>query len=395
MEPKMVTKKTISILGSTGSIGINTLDVIASHPERYNVAGLAAGKNINLLMDQIEKFKPTLVSVSSPQDAETLNDWCSKKGLKTKITFGTEGSCEVATIKDADTVVSAIVGAAGLEPTYKAIEFGKSIALANKETLVMAGQLVTKKAREKGVLIFPVDSEHSAIYQSLAGHKRSDVKRLILTASGGPFRSKPLEELYSVTPDQALNHPKWKMGPKITIDSATMMNKGLEVIEARWLFDIEQDQIDVHVHPESIIHSMVEYVDGSVIAQLGVPDMRGPIAYALSYPDRLPAKIPSLDLIGLKSLTFYMVDEKKFPAINLAHHALKEGDSMPAVLNAANEVAVSNFLARKIGFMEISNLIQETMSRHKKFIIKTLEDVREADLWARSTSDTIIREWKK
>ncbi len=390
MEVTIVTTKKISILGSTGSIGKSTLDVVSSHPERYQVAGLAAGRNLNALKKQIEKFAPLVVSVSSQEDANDLSKWSKEKGYKTKITVGVEGTCEVATISEVDTVVSAIVGAAGLEPTLKAIEHGKSIALANKETLVTAGDLVTRKARENGVSIFPIDSEHSAIYQSLKGHNKEDVRRLILTASGGPFRTKPLDELYSVTVEQALDHPTWKMGPKITIDSATMMNKGLEVIEARWLFDIKQDRIDVHVHPQSIIHSMVEYIDGSVIAQLGVPDMRGPIAYALSHPDRLPAKIPPLDLIGIGSLTFFPVDETKFPAVKLAHEAVAQGDSMPAVLNAANEVAVENFLAKKIGFMDIPKLIEITMANHKKWKLDNLEDVRRADAWARKISRELI-----
>lgn len=376
--------KRISILGSTGSIGVSTLDIVSRFPERFEIVGLAAGGNIDLLKEQIERFRPKYVSVSEEAVALSL------KGMDCHVLHGIEGAIAVATAPEADMVVSAIVGAAGLVPTVAAIKAGKEIALANKETLVMAGELVIREAREAGVNILPVDSEHSAIFQSIVGHNRDEIKRLILTASGGPFLNSPVERLKEVTPSDALNHPNWQMGKKVTVDSASLMNKGLEVIEARWLFDIPADRIDIHVHPQSIIHSMVEYIDGSVIAQMGIPDMRIPISYALSYPERLPVSLPSLDLLEIEKLTFMKPDHERFPCLNLAYNALKAGGTMTAVLNAANEIAVDAFLNNRIRFPEIPEIIEKVMSSHKNGAASHVDDILRADLWARGKAKELI-----
>lgn len=380
--------KRISILGSTGSIGVSTLDIVSRFPERFEVVGLAAGGNVKLLKEQIERFKPKYVSVSEETTVETL------KGLGCKVFHGIEGAIIVATAPDADMVVSAIVGAAGLVPTVAAIKAKKEIALANKETLVMAGELVMKEAREAGVTLLPVDSEHSAIFQSLVGHNRNEIKRLILTASGGPFLSYSMERLREVTPANALNHPNWLMGRKITVDSASLMNKGLEVIEARWLFDISAERIDVHVHPQSVIHSMVEYIDGSVMAQMGIPDMRIPISYALSYPERLPVSLPSLNLLDVEKLTFMKPDHERFPCLNLAYKALEAGGTMSAVLNAANEIAVDAFLNERINFLRISSLIEDVMSLHTNSHAVHVDEILRADLWARGKTKELIERSK-
>lgn len=376
--------KRLSILGSTGSIGVSTLDIVARFPERFEVVGLAAGGNIDLLMQQIERFRPKYVSVSEEDAALSL------KGMGCEVSHGVEGAIRIATAPESEMVVSAIVGAAGLVPTVAAIKAKKEIALANKETLVMAGELVMKEAGEAGVKILPVDSEHSAIFQSIVGHNRDEIKRLILTASGGPFLSYPMERLTKVTPGDALNHPNWQMGKKVTIDSASLMNKGLEVIEARWLFDIPSERIDVHVHPQSIIHSMVEYIDGSVIAQMGIPDMRIPISYALSYPERLPIPLPSLNLFEIERLTFVRPDHERFPCLSLAYKALEAGGTMPAVLNAANEVAVDAFLNGKIGFLDIPRMIENVISSHSNAPASHVDDVLRADLWAREKAKGMI-----
>lgn len=376
--------KRISILGSTGSIGVSTLDIVSRFPERFEIVGLAAGGNIDLLKEQIGRFRPRYVSVSEEAAALSL------KGMDCHVLHGIEGAIAVATAHEADMVVSAIVGAAGLVPTVAAIKAGKEIALANKETLVMAGELVIREAREAGVNILPVDSEHSAIFQSIVGHNREEIKRLILTASGGPFLNYPAERLKEVTPDDALNHPNWQMGKKVTVDSASLMNKGLEVIEARWLFDIPADRIDVHVHPQSIIHSMVEYIDGSVIAQMGIPDMRIPISYALSYPERLPIPLPSLNLFEIEKLTFLKPDHERFPCLNLAYKALRAGGTMPAVLNAANEIAVDAFLNNRIRFPEIPAIIEKVMSYHKNGAASHVDDILRADLWARGKAKEMV-----
>ena len=306
-------------------------------------------------------------------------------------TAAVTGMIAVATVPEADMVTAAIVGAAGLVPTAAAIEAGKDIALANKETLVTAGHIIMRMVKEKGIKLYPVDSEHSAVFQSLMGHRRKDVRRIILTASGGPFINYPLEKLEKVSIEDALNHPNWSMGRKITIDSATMMNKGLEVLEARWLFDAPVEKIDVNIHPQSIIHSMVEYVDGCVIAQLGTPDMKAPIAYALSYPERVATGVKPLDLTALSGLTFHTPDREKFRCLNLAYRAIGDGESMPAVMNAANEIAVEAFLEGRIGFMQIAGVIERTMDAHQPHNLKSIEEVLLADRWGRERARDICR----
>ncbi len=379
----------ISLLGSTGSIGSNVLDVVRQYPGKFRVVGLAAGNNINLLRDQVEAFHPQLVSVATEKGAAELLKVLGSK-WQNKIVHGREGAIAVATLQEASTVVSAIVGAAGLLPTLSAIEAGKNIGLANKETLVMAGDLVMSAARKNKVTVLPIDSEHNAIFQALAAGQRQDVHKIILTASGGPFREKSMEELWKVSPDEALAHPNWEMGRKISIDSATLMNKGLEVIEARWLFDIQVEDIEVVIHPQSIVHSMVEYIDGSVISQMGIPDMRIPIAYALSYPERLRLDLPRLSLKKNQDLSFHAPDFKKFPALKLAYQACQRGGTMPAALNAANEIAVDAFLDGKIRFPEIALVVAETLERHDKKTIKDVETVLQADLSARMQAESVV-----
>ena len=374
--------KNLSILGSTGSIGVNALKVARANPERYRVLALSAGRNIDLLQDQIEAFKPKAVAVLNESLAVDL-----KKKLGgdagPEIFFGPEGFKGLATMDEVDTVISAVTGAAGLMPTYEGIKAGKNIALANKETMVMAGPLVMAEAEKQGVSISPIDSEHSAVLQSLQGHKREDLSRIILTASGGPFRDLPLEKMAHVTAAQALKHPNWEMGPKITIDSATMMNKGLEIIEAKWLFDLQMEQIDVLIHPQSIVHSMVEYKDGSIISQMGIPDMMIPIAYALAYPRHIKTGLPPLELEKVGPLSFEKPDLMRFKCLALALKAAAAGGSMPAVLNGANEVAVDAFLKEKIGFLDIPKLIEQTMEAHTTHAIDRIESVMDADKWAR------------
>jgi len=374
-------KKKISILGSTGSIGTNTLDVVRQNPGRFEVVSLACGKNLELVKKQIDEFHPKMVSVSHSQDAATLRESLGK--YSPEILVGIEGACKVAAHPEVEVVISAIVGAAGLVPTLKAIEAKKIIGLANKETMVIAGELMQKAAQRAGVNILPVDSEHSAIFQCLQGHNSQEVKRLILTASGGPFRETSLEDLQKVTVSQALKHPNWNMGAKITIDSATLMNKGLEVIEARWLFNIAPQKIDVLVHPQSVIHSMVEYIDGSVLAQLGIPDMRIPIAYALSFPERLPNSLPALDLAKLVHLNFFEPDIQRFPSLNLAKKCLEWGGAAPCVLNAANEVVVQCFLEEKIAFLDIPQIVSEVLEERSDTSIEKIEDLLKIDEWAR------------
>ncbi|MEW6666857.1 MAG: 1-deoxy-D-xylulose-5-phosphate reductoisomerase [Thermodesulfobacteriota bacterium] len=374
--------KSLSILGSTGSIGLSALKVIDSHPERYRVVGLAAGKNVDLLVQQAERYRPRAVAALERGSAEKIRQRVKGK-IALEVFHGTEGFKRLATLEDADTLVSAMSGAAGLVPTVAGIEAGKHIALANKETLVMAGPLVMDEARRRGVSILPVDSEHSAIFQSLLGHPREDLRRIIITASGGPFRGLSQEEMAAVTPEQALRHPTWNMGRKITVDSATLMNKGLEVIEAKWLFGLRMDQISVLIHPQSVVHSMVEYVDGSIIAQMGIPDMITPISYALSFPRHVDTYLPPLKLEEAGALQFFSPDKKKFPCLELAFRAAEEGGSMPAVLNAANEVAVGLFLKGGVGFLQIPLLVEKTMDAHETLPIDTIEAVLRADAWAR------------
>ncbi len=376
--------KGISILGSTGSIGCNTLKVI-EHLGGYRVVAMAAGSNVVKFAEQIEQFEPELVSVDTqPRIDELARTLSATRLRKTEIVCGIDGLIAVAIHSDAEIVVSATVGAVGFVPTLRAIEAGKRIALANKETLVIAGELMTAAAARSGVDILPVDSEHNAIHQCLRGEASSEVKRLILTASGGPFREKTKEQIANATREQALNHPNWSMGDKITIDSATLMNKGLEVIEARWLFGFDADQISVIVHPQSVVHSMVEMVDGSVIAQLGVTDMKHPIQYALTYPDRQAGCTEPLDLGKLSKLTFEEPDLDRFPCLALAYEALKAGGTMPAVLNAANEIAVRSFLDGKIGLTSITEVNQGVMDEHTVTSANSLDAVLNADEWARS-----------
>ncbi len=380
--------RSLSILGSTGSIGLSTLDVVRQHPGKFSISGLAAGKDVATLAQQIKEFQPTAVSVMDGDAAIKLRALLGD--YKPDILHGIEGTVAVATVEEADMVVSAIVGAAGLIPTVNAIKAGKHIALANKETLVVAGELVSDLVKKHKVELLPVDSEHSAIFQSLQGHRREDVVRIILTASGGPFRNTSAEELKQVGLQQALKHPQWTMGAKITIDSATMMNKGLEVIEAHWLFAMPAEKIGVVVHPQSIIHSMVEYIDGCVMAQLGAPDMRAPIAYALSWPERCESGIQKLDLTKIGTLTFEEPDMERFPALRLAFDALKAGRTYPAVLNAANEIAVAAFLDQKIRFTEIAEIVDKTMQAHKAYTPVELDDYLQADQWARDTAKKLI-----
>jgi len=382
--------KAISILGSTGSIGCNTLKVV-EHLKDFRVVALGAGKNTEKLAEQITRFQPELVAVENEACAEDLLRRISNLKSQNsnhifqvpKIEIGEQGLIAVATHEAAETVVSATVGAVGFVPTLRALEAGKRVALANKETLVMAGELMTKAARENKAEILPVDSEHNALHQCLRGESNGEVRRLILTASGGPFRTKSREEIECATVEQALNHPTWRMGDKVTIDSATLMNKGLEVIEARWLFDFSADEIAVVVHPQSIVHSMVEMVDGSIIAQLGVTDMKHAIQYALTFPTRKANCLPPLDFSALSQLTFEKPDLEKFPCLALAYRALKIGGTMPATLNAANEIAVGAFLENKIRLSDIPKIIEAVMNEHESKFAASLEIVLETDTWAR------------
>jgi 1-deoxy-D-xylulose-5-phosphate reductoisomerase len=380
--------KSIIILGSTGSIGTNTLDIVQRFPDDFRVVGLTAGGNIEKLEAQIRAFNPQVVAVSTESSAAALRTRCA--GLPVEILAGESGIAQVAAMPEAELVISAIVGAAGLLPTLAAIRSGKHIALANKEPMVMAGKLMQEEARKHGVRIFPVDSEHSAIFQSLEGHRLEDVRRLILTASGGALWTLTKEQLQDVTPERALQHPNWKMGSKITIDSATLMNKGLEVVEARWLFDIRESRIDVLIHRESIIHSLVEYEDRSMIAQLGLPDMRTPISYAMRYPERMPLDLPSLDLTEVGKLTFCKPDHDRFPCLNLGYESLRTGGTMPAAMNAANEVAVDAFLNGGLRFIEIADVIRNTMDAHTPREIAGLADALEADRWAREKAGSLV-----
>jgi 1-deoxy-D-xylulose-5-phosphate reductoisomerase len=382
--------KQIAILGSTGSIGENTLKIIAEKPELFSVVALAACSSIKILAAQIKTFRPKLVSVSTKEYATQLEKLIA--GTPVTVLYGDEGANAVATHPDADIVVSAMVGAVGLRPTLAAVSAGKQVALANKETLVTAGAFVMAAAKKAGATIIPIDSEHSAIFQALRGEKRKSVKKIILTASGGPFRTWPRNKLASVTPEHALNHPNWSMGPKISIDSATMMNKGLEVIEAKWLFDLETDQIETLVHPQSIIHSMVEFYDRSVIAQLGLPDMRAPIGFALGYPDRLDLPLDSLDLASIKSLTFSKPDFVKFPALKLAYETLRTGGMAPAILNAANEVAVDRFLKGQIGFTAITKVIDTCLQSTGEYgHADDLDAILTVDAATRAHAQRVIR----
>ncbi len=381
--------KSLALLGSTGSIGRNTLNIVAKFPGKFKVKTLTAKRSIDRLAEQVCTFNPEAVSVFDRSAAKQLKAFLPA-GQDVEIMYGAEGYQAAASWDGVDMTVGAMVGAAGLEPVIAAIAAGKDIALANKETLVMAGEIVKAAAVQKGVRLLPVDSEHSAIFQCLHGHRPQDLDKIILTASGGPFLRTPAEEFARITPGQALKHPNWAMGAKITIDSATLMNKGLEVIEAKWLFNLDARQIDVMVHPQSIIHSMVAFCDGSILAQMGIPDMQEAIAYALAYPERIPLKQPLPDLVGIGGLDFQHPDLKRFPCLQLAYDALEQGGTMPAAMNAANEVAVQAFLANQLPFSRIPTLISATMDTHITEKAIDLGSVLAVDAWARQKAQSLV-----
>ncbi|HOX57609.1 MAG TPA: 1-deoxy-D-xylulose-5-phosphate reductoisomerase [Candidatus Paceibacterota bacterium] len=373
--------KNVVLLGSTGSIGTSTIKVAEDLPERIRLVGLAAGNNLELLLEQTRRHRPEAISISDPAKARQLRDLL---GTGTEVFTGAEGLVKLATLPGADLVLIAIVGTAGLQPALAAIRAGKDIAVASKEILVMAGEIVMREAREYRVKVLTVDSEHSAIFQCLDGKPASSVRRLWLTASGGPFRTTPKEEFPAITVERALKHPSWVMGRKITIDSATLFNKGLEMVEARWLFDVEMARVSVVVHPQSVVHSMVEFVDGSILAQLSTPDMCLPIQYALTYPDRAPSDRVQTNLAKLGCLTFEEPDPERFPSLELARRAGETGGTLPAVLNAANEVAVEAFVNRQISFLDITAVVRRTMDQHQVRAHPTLEQIIAADDWARA-----------
>lgn len=379
------TVRRLAVLGSTGSIGTTTLDLVGRFPERFAVSALAAGRNVERLAEQVRRFAPQCVAVADAAAARALR--AALPNFRGEIATGAAGLEAVATAAGTDLVVSGLVGALGLAPTLAALRAGTDVALANKESLVVAGEIMKRAARASGAVLLPLDSEHNAIFQALRGHRREDVRRVLLTASGGPFRDTPAAALAAVTREQALCHPTWKMGNKITIDSATLMNKGLEVIEARWLFDLLPREIGVVVHPQSIVHSMVEYIDGSVIAQMGIPDMAVPISYILAYPERLPLDhLPALDLPAVGRLDFYPPDTAKFPCLGLAYRALEAGGTVPAVLNAANEIVVAAFLDGRLGFCDIAAILADVLDAHAPAAAESLEDVLAADHWARAAA---------
>ncbi len=393
----IVIKQNITVLGSTGSIGVSTLDVMRRHPERYSAFALCAHSQVDKLFEQCREFKPCFAVVRDAALARQLTEMCRTAGLMTEVRHGIEALVEMSAMPEVDAVMAAIVGAAGLEPTLAAARAGKKIMLANKEVLVMAGELFMRAVREHGAILLPVDSEHNAIFQALPtnfsqGLSATGVKRILLTASGGPFRTKALAELHDVTPEAACAHPNWVMGRKISVDSASMMNKGLEVIEAHWLFAAPPEQIQVVVHPQSVVHSAVEYSDGSVIAQMGNPDMRTPIAYALAYPERIDSGVESLDLFKVARLDFFPPDFERFPCLRLAYDVLRQGGTAPAILNAANEVAVAAFLERQLPFLGIPHLIEAVLSILPAGPEGSLADVLEADNEARRQAYRFIKE---
>jgi len=380
----------LAVLGCTGSIGVTTLDLVARFPERFEITGLAGGRNLERLAEQVRRFAPRIVAVAESAGVAALRERLPE--FRGEILAGAPGLEAVATAEAPDLVVAGLVGAVGLSPTLAALRAGIDVALANKEALVVAGELMRCAAADAGATLFPLDSEHNAIFQALRGHRRQDVRRVLLTASGGPFLDTPAASLATVTRVQALQHPTWKMGAKITIDSATLMNKGLEVIEARWLFDLRPAEIGVVVHPQSIVHSMVEYIDGSVLAQMGIPDMAVPISYILAYPERLPLEhLPALDLPAVGRLEFREPDFDKFPCLALAYRALEAGGTVAAVLNGANEVAVAAFLDGQIGFADIPAILAKVLDRHNPVRADTLEDVLDADRWARDEATRWVR----
>jgi len=382
--------KRLSILGSTGSIGKSTIEVINKHPDKFKVVGLAAKNSVHLLQSQIKLLKPEVVAVFDESAASTLR----KMDLPVEILTGEQGLVRVATLENADMVVSAVVGSAGLVPTYEAVKAGKDVALATKEALVMAGSIIISEALKRGVRIVPVDSEHSAVFQCLDGRDISEVEKIILTASGGPFRKKNIFELETITPDDALKHPTWEMGRKISIDSATLMNKGLEVIEACRLFNMPPEKVEVVIHPQSIIHSMVKFIDGSIMAQMSVPDMKGPICYALSYPQRFAEVLPALNLSDVRELTFEAPDMKKHPSLSLSYDAIRTGGTMPCVLNAANEIAVEAFLDRRISFTSIPRVVSLTMAEHRVLMADTIEEIIKVSDWAKIKAVEIVENLK-
>ncbi len=382
--------KHLTVLGSTGSIGQNTLDIAGKFPDEFRVKALAAKSKVEILAHQIERFRPEMAVVYHAEYAAQLKRLLDPK-IDVEILYGEKGYCAAAALDSADTVVSAMVGAAGLKPTLAAIEAHKTVALANKETLVMAGEIVMQKAAQNKVAILPIDSEHSAIFQCLLGNRKQDLHKILLTASGGPFFNVPKEDFNTLTVEKALKHPNWSMGPKITIDSATLMNKGLEVIEAKHLFGVCEDRIEVVIHRQSVIHSMVSFKDGSIMAQLGIPDMRTAIAFALAYPERLPLGQPEPDFGAIGALTFDRPDTEKFPCLALAFQACKQGGTLPAVLNAANEVAVQAFLTHRIGFVQIPELVQKAMRNHACSERPSLADIIAADGWARDYTKDLIK----
>jgi 1-deoxy-D-xylulose-5-phosphate reductoisomerase len=383
-------RKGLAVLGSTGSVGVNTLDVVASHPEKFEVVTLAAHSNLEVLEQQARRFHPRLVVLFDADKAALLQQ--RLQDLDIEVDAGLDGLCRAATYDNVQLVMAAVVGAVGLLPTIRAVEAGIDVALANKEALVMAGELVIHPERPRWGRIIPVDSEHNAIFQALHGHQHSALHRILLTASGGPFREWSLDAMQHVSVAEALNHPNWKMGRKITIDSATMMNKGLEVIEAHHLFHVPVEQIQIVVHPQSIVHSMVEFCDGSVLAQLGIPDMRIPISYALAYPERLANALPSLDLFQIQTLNFYPPDLQRFPCLRVAFEAVRTGGTMPAVLNAANEVAVQAFLNGAIAFLDIAAVIEATMAQHTPVPVTEAAVAIQADRWARECALVAVEE---
>ena len=383
--------KRIAILGSTGSIGTQTLDIIARMPERFEVVGLAANGNADLLAQQANAFRVPCVSIGSEAKRDALREKLGANGRNINIVCGVEGMCEVATLPDADLVVVAVAGAIGIVPTHAALKAGKEIALASKEVLVAAGETTMALAKANNVRMLPIDSEHSAIFQCLQGAPENSIEKLLLTASGGPFRTTPKEALANVTPEQALKHPTWNMGGLVTINSATLMNKALETIEARWLFDVPIEDVEVVVHPQSIIHSAVRFRDGSTLAQLGLPDMRLPIQYTLVYPERVNTDLPRMPLSAYANLTFEAPDEEKFPALGMARRAVSQGGTMAAVMNAANESAVALFLERKIPYLEIMRVVEKIMERHDP-MPPTIENVLEADAWARHIAGEGVRD---
>jgi 1-deoxy-D-xylulose-5-phosphate reductoisomerase len=384
--------KRIAVLGSTGSIGVQALDVAGRFPDRFEVVGLAAGRNAARLLEQVRKFRPKVVAVADEAAAREVR---ASAPAGTEVLSGDAGVVAVAAHPDVDLVLAAISGGAGLRSTAAAIEAGKAVGLANKESLVLAGELLMARAAAKSVPILPVDSEHSAIHQSLVGHNRTEVRRLILTASGGPLRNVPAEELPGISPERALKHPNWSMGDKITIDSATLMNKGLEVIEARWLFGVEPRRIDIVVHPESIVHSMVEYIDGSMVAQLGISDMRGPISYAMNHPARLPLDLAPLDLARLGRLTFEPPDPARFPAFTLAYRALERGGTAPAALSGADEAAVAAFLARRCRFTEIAEICADVLEAHAVEPLRSVEQALAASEQGRRDAERRVERLRR